>query len=220
MVIDTPVFNCNTLPIVVALNMPGCPSTRFRHSISTRIPCIIRRFDRDCCGYLKLDQFHDLLNYYGASMSKPLLRRIFADADTNSDGRLSFSEFLHLWHHVADHEDLFLSSFGNRDMIEIARRYHLHPPVSCNHCGELREDLFGRITSHGRSDEGEDDERGPMRDIDREHEAGSCTCGTFGKVIPFIQRTNMGTADDTPTDKLPIFSSNRGASAASEYGQS
>ncbi|GBN09459.1 hypothetical protein AVEN_116685-1 [Araneus ventricosus] len=117
---------------------PATVNPRVNHAISDPTYCKLHtwftRFDKTGRGFLDLDELGCLLHHKGASLPVYQLRRLFDEADADNDGRLSFAEFVHMWHQAAVHDEEFLSTTDCRDLVDIARAYDLQPRVFCHHC--------------------------------------------------------------------------------------
>ncbi|CAL1290215.1 unnamed protein product [Larinioides sclopetarius] len=190
---------------------PATVNPRIKHAISDPTYCKLHtwftRFDKTGRGFLNLDELGCLLHHKGASMPVYQLRRLFDEADADNDGRLSFAEFVHMWHQAAVHEDEFLSVTDCRGLIDIARKYDLHPRIFCHHCDfehDIEVDEIQRVTRHEMADD-----------------PSGCSCGSGNKIEPFVPPSVAGTSKETSKkhteEKHFVFSSNRNSLSPSDY---
>ncbi|KAF8791679.1 Calmodulin-like protein 5 like protein [Argiope bruennichi] len=176
------------------------------HHISDPTYCKLHkwftRFDRSGRGFLNLDELGCLLHHKGASLPVSQLRRLFDEADADNDGRLSFAEFVHMWHQAAAHEDDFLSATECRDLVDIVRTYDLHPRVFCHHCDFdhdiVEVDEIQRLTNQEMADD-----------------PSGCSCGSGSIIEPFVQPSV--TTGSEEKEKHFVFSSNRSSLSPSDY---
>ncbi|XP_055939391.1 calmodulin-beta-like [Argiope bruennichi] len=172
------------------------------YSILPRLSHIQPVFDRSGRGFLNLDELGCLLHHKGASLPVSQLRRLFDEADADNDGRLSFAEFVHMWHQAAAHEDDFLSATECRDLVDIVRTYDLHPRVFCHHCDFdhdiVEVDEIQRLTNQEMADD-----------------PSGCSCGSGSIIEPFVQPSV--TTGSEEKEKHFVFSSNRSSLSPSDY---
>lgn len=73
------------------------------------------RLDLDKSGYIELPEFRSLLAELGVTPSDERMAAYLAEFDTDSDGKISFSEFARWWNNVDDVQYVLKRDAGQRD---------------------------------------------------------------------------------------------------------